>query len=1332
MWAADASLRSTARGLSNTPASCIPFPIRKDPRPASRSGQLKVSYPPLAILANHKKRAPTRLRLLMDDGGIPSALELDSPGVAVTQAILRLQQPAKFAVDLVVVPKVDGHLPLERVRIEKGQLTGFVHREVHTVIAFGKCAEWSMPGRRVQFTIALPAMGHDTSPCASIVFRDNLNAQPSALDDARFDGLRIAGVDSIARAREVLDASGVAAQVLLYGGALDAQRPYVQLTCDWLGPRLGQHSHDARAGVLDMPVEDTLLQVTRHNARSPLVYHLALGRTGAAWTGDLQIVSACLLVPPFGGSASEQDGHAGPDWSRCVRMVPKLSARINAFQSSAAPRLQLVADWSTQWLLDGEQGLMLHDMANLGTRFEAMSLASATTPKVKAAADEGVAYAALALALSYIAGAYEGQGWTKFFETELKLKFKEDDLKQWADRNNIKDVLVTLDDLPGSNAQQSWFRRFVFDNIKKPGAGPQPAGVLWPFAPGLGIPIYEGASPDSATWLWDMQRNGDTLTCGYAFDYSPITCVDLEKLGLPDDFFDCEPTLRPALWPRSRKQAAGMMPGAIDDPACPAWSGIFVRDVPLALPDIPGGAEFFQSLREKINQGLKLDYGWLDNFGHTWVATWSGAAEPVRVFPFSTADKPPVEILLEGFSTEGAQGQTISSALQLKLILHAIKDDKNEPVQLVGKGQFAAISGQKSYFELQPGAGSHIVRGSLPGFKTLKFKRFRTDFTSASLELGLIASDALREAIPFFDQEDGVVASMSIALDGKGESTLALRLPADARTTLFGKWPIAIRALEFTLGSANRTRILFALDLGIAGISAVPRVGGTLTLSVSNDNLNFDLALDSGIDVDLSAFGVGVAGSLYWRDPGHKATDLDHPPVPVPLSDAAKRDFYGAVRLKGLASTDDAALYLRIGAQGRPFWVAALLAAEGKAPKLAQKEVKNSGFLLAYGAQQGAGDALRDALSRPENKLPDTLFPKPGGDPIAWLDTWKRATDGLGLAVGISGNYTLQDFLAAAPDGKHNLSVLWADTGLFYASANLKLFGLQPTEFHLLVDFAKSLLSAGLQVDGISLENSVKVAAGYMSLTVAWGSGRSGFGFSLGYPPISNNNELGLPAPAWSKAVSVQLKEAWPINTFQGGLKAWYFNNPTDYGFGISLRAGYSNSWKVTGNSIADARADIGVMVGGSVLFCGLAAPAAKPLSLFSDMTALSSDARWLTATVDEFLKSRMRDTMLISASVFGDVWGHASVIFMGVTIAGVKLDARAAFDIRGEFGEGILYMGAEYSFRVSVKIGCSTFGTNCHFSLVMVDRGRSPAGDCNPFLAQLRQGLLANNAEQA
>lgn len=1266
-------------------------------------------FPPVRLYANYRKQRPTLLRLPLNALGAPMALELTDPGGTLNTAPLRFALPQKFPVSLEVTPGTHAQLPLERIRIEAGRLLADVHPQVRLTLGFGACAHWSLPGRRMQLAINLPRAQHDTIACTEIEFRDRPAPSQVPLADQRFDGLRISGISSIGRKTEVLDARDVSATVLLFAGMATPANPLARLRCGWLGPREGQVAQDGSTGVLDMPVRNALLRIQRAGA-TPLAYSLACQRSPQRWQGELKILAANLLVPPFGGAASMAGAFGEP--TRNVHMKLRNGAAIVATQTSASAALTLMTDWREKWTLDGAQRLALHELANLDTTFSELALREASLA-LQAEENEPLAYAGLVLALAYLAGAYEGQGWAKFFATELVLKLDNKALQAWAEHNRLKDLIVCLGALSSNTRQQAWFRNFVSDNLKPP-AKPV-SGALWPLASSLGIPLYEIGADQSVRWVWDVVRDGGPTRCWFGFDYSAANTINFSGAPFPADFIATQSRNLPALWPRSRPAVEGMMPGALEDPGSKAWSGIFMFDVPLVVAfDVPPDMHFLRNVRDGINGGLRLDYGWLDAAGHTWNASWRG--RPKRLFPFDATPNPPVELLLHACATAGSRSQAVSSTLHLQMILHAIQTDQGKPVTLDLKGDFGMAVGQQSSLEMS--VNKKVATSSFPGFDSVEFKRFRTDFSSGTLEVALVPGQELREAIPFFDQEQ-LLGSMTLPLAASASQapTLALRMPAEAPTRLLGKWEIGVRAIEFDLGTLKATTVHFALNLGLPGLS---RIGGRVKFTVADRQLQCFAYLDQ-LAFDLSAFGVRIDGQVQWREPGH-VPGSPAPDTPVAIAAGARNDFYGAVRLSGLAETGAASLYLRIGAGTRPYWVAALM--KGQSLDLAGKGLANTRYLLAQGAQPENPDALRAALTAPEQPLPIALFPEPGEHPIEWLNKWTPTADGTGLVVGMTGRFGIHPLLAGAPDSKDNLSVLWSDTGLFYAGAKLQLFHATQAELRLLVNFRDKLMTAGLQLQKLSLGEGTELSAGLFTVTVSWGE-RKGFGFSLGYPPVMQHQDLDIAVPDWSKAVTVRIREAWPVNTYQGGMKAWSYTNPRSYGFGVAIRVGYSNSFSVTGNNIADARADIGVMVGGTFEFCGAEASPTPP-SVVMSITGVDADAAWLADAVLEVLASGRRDEILISATIFGDIWGHASVVFMGVTLAGVRLDARAAFNVTGTFKDGIQYMGADYSFNVRVKIGCSSFGTSCRFRVLMVNRGGSgQPGQCNQFMRELRTNLL-------
>src|SRR3546814_4011947 len=70
-----------------------------------------------------------------------------------------------------------------------------------------------------------------------------------------------------------------------------------------------------------------------------------------------------------------------------------------------------------------------------------------------------------------------------------------------------------------------------------------------------------------------------------------------------------------------------------------------------------------------------------------------------------------------------------------------------------------------------------------------------------------------------------------------------------------------------------------------------------------------------------------------------------------------------------------------------------------------------------------------------------------------------------------------------------------------------------------------------------------------------------------------------------------------------------------------------------------------------------------------------------------------------IRCGLFLDAWAHARVTFMGVTLLGVKIDARAQVYLG--YDQGRIYSAyADAEFEVTVKIGCAEYKSKASFEV--------------------------------
>lgn len=1300
----------------------------------------------IKLYLNSPGATETRLHLHLGVAGDITGLLMDAPAGRSGFYPLQLGIPPTAGLQVSSVPSSGaGMISVERIWFAQGRCEANLSRDARVEFGFGQCARLGGAGAAFSFNVKLPRGSHWTRQIREVSIEASTLGIASVHASAQFDGLRIDSLNSTGRKDEVLDAAAPVITIQLgYGTTVPFLVSYSEA---WLGPRETQRSHDGLDGVLDLPITGALLRIARNGGQrggkpSPLRYQARMAAATRKWEGNLEIQGASMLLPPLASAARLADsapamsqGSTRADY--LVKHLPA-SRRIQAVHRDAAPRIELAQDWFRQWDLDRRNTLHLHDLGDLHAQFESVEFKLAppdSSVRTASARNDGLGYAALTMILGYVAGAYRGSEWAKLFDKALRVELDEATLAAWVEVNGLENLLFMADVLKTDVAQQKWWKKFVLANLGQ--SGPEPmSDILWPFAPALGIALVQTNSTGQRQWLWDLVRTGTATACKVAFDFSATTCIDPKRMGLDKDFLKTEPSLRPLLWPRSRAKPPPGGPaatqGSVTDPAVPEWQGVFFADLPLAIGIDAKPGTLLGDLRDSINRGLRLRYGWLDAGGHTWLADWTPDGSGARLYPPLSQEDPMCELFMDGFESTGSQGQLASAKLDMRLRINPIKSTSGgvtKPAELKGEADLKFIGGEKSKCTMLPNDTSAFSTDSLPGFDKLALLRFETDFDTASIDVSLIPSQALVALIPYFDRQE-VQAKISVPVSGAGEFDLSVRLPAEAPTRLFGKWPIGVRGYEFVFDKDQKlpaeTRFMIVLDLGIPYIK---RVGGTLTIKHELDSggavqLGMKLDFDE-FEIELPLLGLTLRGMLQWRDPGHTPSPAFASSAEL-LAAPADRDLYAYVSLDGLVQAQRQDFYLRISSAARPFWIATLI--NRSASKVAGTRVDDAGLLLAYGAQLKSDGELANVIANPAS-VGRSLFPRATDKPVDWLDKWEPAASARAVTVGLMGSFGLDPILASA-DGKDNLALVWSDTGLFYGQTKLKLLTQIEARLRLMIDFRQRFLTASLQLPASPMGGGVEVSPGCLSVSLSWGKSK-GIGLALGYPPLMKDPLTGDYVPDWSQAISVRIAGAWPINTFQGGVKAYYFSEPDEqFGFGVAIRAGYSNSFKVTGSDIADARADVGVMIGGTFQFCRGGPAPAMPQQLFLSERAAEGES-WLKEELLRLADSLLRaDPLRVSALIVGDVWGHASVVFLGVTIAGVNIDARALFTTRGTLDAGIQHMAAAFTFNVSVKIGCTRFHTSCRFDIVMINKAQVPAGDCNPLLRELRARALTLDEE--
>jgi hypothetical protein len=129
---------------------------------------------------------------------------------------------------------------------------------------------------------------------------------------------------------------------------------------------------------------------------------------------------------------------------------------------------------------------------------------------------------------------------------------------------------------------------------------------------------------------------------------------------------------------------------------------------------------------------------------------------------------------------------------------------------------------------------------------------------------------------------------------------------------------------------------------------------------------------------------------------------------------------------------------------------------------------------------------------------------------------------------------------------------------------------------------------------------------------------------------------------------------------------------------------------------------------------------------MLAQLDAGTAHERELTLTalavIERTLFSASVD-VIMDAEMFGDIWGDASVEFMGVTLAAIHLKAFARFVVCGSLNNGIMEAKGTIGFEVSVTILCVTYKAHASLDITLID------GSCPLMLEDqtvISQGDLA------
>lgn len=1114
--------------------------------------------------------------------------------------------------------------------------------------------------------------------------------------------------------------------------------------------------------VLDVPVDDMVLRVEASpNVASPIIVNVGSVRLPGA-----KLVAPPLGISAVDSGATAGAPYA--EWALEHLEGEVVFGLSDEGLTVPQPTVAMLQNGEVSWLesfetSDPNKEYKSVEQHELKLRIDLpggghIGYSRTKVKKVKdPSGEEKTAYSAFFATLTYasieLINAISHKTWKMIGAGKLDLGFEKlgDDASTFVKRNGLKDLVIAYE--LGKSVHKQGFKDFV--NRNRP-AEPH-TRVLLPISKVVGIVLWDNVD-GTEKWADDIAAGiaGKTVDTALAFDFSSEGGVQPSDVGWSTGTTwaeiakDAEP-----LWPRARaKNDEPGKKGARLDPSDPAWRGFFFHDVPASvilpkelLGSITGSAPLVKQLIDLLQNKLFVNYAWRDAHGATFSA---GLVDSIKITPESWDSV--LKITVTGLQVKGAPIDGASSGIVQAEGTVEVEfpwwTDEGQP--LVAEGRFQLDLTAKdpiNSFKVRL-TKAYSGEPKIPGIKKLRLIDWEFDLKTLSLVVGATGDEDLAKALPFLSNEKEIVGSLFLNLGDKPHSKLSLILPTDIETKLFGKWALSVSAIalmreEVAGESIFQTRFRCGLDMGLPVLSSI---GTDVTVSYgADDKWELEVELQQ-IGVELDIGDMSFNGEVSWeRLPGnHEGDNSDDPgPAGRVRSDLVaragrEREFYAFLNATGGLFGDGWTLVAKSGNAGGMTYFIGAVKADGSI-KLASMELKDPALLLAYNAD--CDGKLKKSFNDVTVVIKDVLRPvgKTNEELRKWLKPWKPSTE-IGTLVAASGYLNVNSQVAKAPekDDDNLTSIAYSDRGMFRVDAQTLVLGSLKMRFALTIDTQSKYIEAGFQLPSVNYPPTGKpqyeISPGYLVLGAGYKRGEERFKLSIGWPePIGNDGY----ERDWNKSMTVKIADMLPINTFWGGVKAELDLGSNFLYLGFAIRAGWTRSYEVNGANIAKASAELGVAVGGVFEFQlnwnekeALAVPrielAAPRWAVVADeamrMTVLAIDnlvkVNALKVSEDDDVR-RIEASLRImgaavasmesvgvklAATIYGDLWGSASVEFLGVRIAAISVRAYARFKVCGSSTAGILVMKAAMGFEVSVKILCVTYETTARIDVILRD----------------------------
>lgn len=888
------------------------------------------------------------------------------------------------------------------------------------------------------------------------------------------------------------------------------------------------------------------------------------------------------------------------------------------------------------------------------------------------------------------------------------LKKKDSELESYSMGVAPGDLRVLMQG--GDPASELALDRFIDANLKDGNSNPEK--VLFPLLDSLAILLrYRSDGRESNAFEIAGERRPG-VTPRFGMDFSEVQSLGLDWAAIAQK--------DKALWPALSKTDAKAR-----DPSHGGWKGLFFQNLPLniTLPpialaiirkDLPNLGEFL----DELNRALMLDYGWRDENGTTWSARLE-PQEPLEIVPQLLRSF--LSIQIDSATFLGSAGKLVRAGASVAASLPFLAENGDEPPRLVGDFDFSFT--EKSpigKIALRGDDGNPIGTQAIPGFDEVQLAGFSSDFRTAQADLDLYPSAKLKSLIDVFDLPPGTPFKAALRYDLRDEKpgSLALVTEHEIRTRLLGKWPLVIQSLRLELGDPLSLKFKCQLELGFPTLRS----------------LAVDISLQrKGNDWDFEIIPEGVGASLGI---GEIDFEID---VGWTNTDQIKNEFWGKIKLSGGPIKVEQQMQLRIGSSGgRPYWIAG---ASLPNIRIGPAKVLKPIVLVGRGAEL---PGLANAITDPSKNLKMLRDSATGKTEEDWLKEW-RPSSNMGTVFAASGFLSFDERLASSSedkeeesqDGKYLTNIVFTDNGLLRIDGWFRLMSSDDLMTRVVfgLNTIKGEIAAGVQLPRIKLpgtgETKIEVFPGFAYFRIGY-RGRLSFTYSLGWPERVDGPGI---ERDWEKATKVFIADAWPINTFWGGMMVDYRAGQS-LTLGYAIRAGWTRSYPGVGaKGIAYAEAELGIAIGG-VLMVNFGQPREEqplpalsrlpsPLLLASHPPAgLSAPDTKLSTPIKDPVKaaralveplfSAMRAEAVamadlpeveFTAELFGDIWGRGSAEFLGVNIASVSISAYARFQVKGTTKRGITSMRSITGYKVSVTILCISYSAYVEVEIWIVRR---------------------------